>query len=417
MLKILRKLMVGAFSLAVVVSSPYAATSAQTWTPVKKPQTAAEGPAEKNSTPEGQADKKNAAEGQTGKKATGNEQAQKKSATSNRMNSWTVNIAAGLPEGAPLRFATELARVLDDGDEMRVVPLITRGISDNLKDLLYLKGVDGAIVYGDSLAELSDKPEVLKKVNFIANLFPAELHILARPEIKTLEDLNGKVVNFNTKGTAAAYTGPIIFDRLHITATKKFIPHPVAMSQMAKGEEFSAVVFVSSKPLDAFAGKKWPEGYHFLPVPYSTQLGEYYLPSFLKDTDYPDLVPKGEQVATVAVPVVLAAFDWKKNSDRYRRMERFVQYLFARLTLLQTQAGYHPKWKDVNLAGSVPGWRRFPTAQLELEKVASSDSVKRIRALAAKALPDNPTEQQRLVQEYLKWASNPAVQQQIRNKP
>ena len=173
-----------------------------------------------------------------------------------RMNAWTIGLAAGLPEGAPLRFATELARVLDDADDMRVVPLITRGISDNLKDLLYLRGVDGAIVYGDSLQELSTQPAVQRKVNYIASLFPAELHVFVRPEIKSLEDLNGKVVNFNTKGTAAAYTGPIIFDRLQIKSVNKFIPHPVAMTQMTKGDEVAAVVFVSSKPLEAFAAKK-----------------------------------------------------------------------------------------------------------------------------------------------------------------
>ncbi len=331
-----------------------------------------------------------------------------------RMNDWTIGLAAGLPEGAPLRFATELARIVDDGDQMRVVALITRGISDNLNDLLYLRGVDAAIVYGDLLGELQDQPEVREKVNYIANLFPAEMHIFVRPEIHSLEDLKGKVVNFNTKGTAAAYTGPIIFDRLHIGAINKFIPHPVAMKQMAESPEIAAVVFVSSKPLDAFARRKWPAGFHFLPLPYSSKLGEYYFPSFLKDTDYPDLIPKGEEIATIAVPVVLAAFDWPKTSDRYRRMERFVQYFFARLPLLQNQPSYHPKWKDVNLAGTVPGWSRFPPVQAELERLSSPESLKRLRIQAAKVLPGNPDEQERLVQEFIRWANTPGVRKQLR---
>jgi TRAP-type uncharacterized transport system substrate-binding protein len=330
-----------------------------------------------------------------------------------RMNAWTVGLAAGLPEGAPLRFATELARALDDADDMRVVPLITRGISDNMKDLLYLRGVDGAIVYGDSLQELSAQPQIQRKVNYIASLFLAELHVFARPEIKSLEDLSGKVVNFNTKGTAAAYTGPIIFDRLQIRSVNKFIPHPSAMAQMAKGDEIAAVVFVSSKPLEAFGGKNWPEGFHFLPVPYNAKLGEYYLPSYLNEGDYPGLIPAGQQVSTIAVPVVLAAFDWQKGSDRYRRMERFVKYFFARLPVLQNQAGYHPKWKDVNLAGKVPGWQRFPPVRAELERVTSPESLKRVREGAAKAVPNNPAEQERFVQEFLKWSNNPAMREQI----
>src|SRR5262245_31580968 len=43
-----------------------------------------------------------------------------------KLNSWTIGLAAGQLEGAPLRFATELARVLDDGDNMRVLPIVTR---------------------------------------------------------------------------------------------------------------------------------------------------------------------------------------------------------------------------------------------------------------------------------------------------
>ncbi len=328
-----------------------------------------------------------------------------------RVNRWTIGLAAGKPEGAPLRFASELARVLNSRGEMRVIPLVTRGISGNLKDLLYLRGVVAAIVYADSLGELSGQPNVQHKVNYIANLFPAEMHVLVRPEIRTLEDLRGKKVNFNTKGTAAAYTGPIIFDKLKLGAIHTFIPHPVAMKKMRKSDAFAAVVFVSSKPLNAFAGKKWPRGFHFLPVPYSIRLGRYYLPSALKHTDYPDLIAEGEPVQTIAVPAVLAAFDWKKTSDRYRRMKRFVRYLFNKLTILRTQPGYHPKWKDVNLAGKVAGWDRFPPVQAEIDKLSSPGNLSRFRAEAAKAIPGDRVAQERLFQEFLKWARDPARRQ------
>ena len=53
-----------------------------------------------------------------------------------KLNSWTIGLAAGQLEGAPIRFAAELARVLDDGDNMRVLPIVTRGPFDNVFDLL-----------------------------------------------------------------------------------------------------------------------------------------------------------------------------------------------------------------------------------------------------------------------------------------
>jgi len=292
-----------------------------------------------------------------------------------RHNSWTIGLAAGQLEGAPLRFATELARVLDDGDNMRVVPMVTRGISDNIYDLLYLRGVDAAIVYGDMLESFSKDPQLAglkQRINYIMPLFPSEVHVFVRPEIKRLEDLAGKSVNFNTKGTAAAYSGPIIFDRLGIKVDAKFDPHPVALAEMANSDKYAAVVFVSSKPLDAFVKRKWPEGYKFLPMALTKTLEEYYLPGQLGAADYPGLIPAGQKVETIAVPSVLAVFNWPQDHERGKRLARFVDYLFDRFPKLQTEPGYHPKWSELNLAASVPGWQRFTPMQAKLAKLVGA---------------------------------------------
>ena len=44
-----------------------------------------------------------------------------------KLNAWTVGLAGGLLEGAPIRFATEIARVVDEGDALHVLPVVTRG--------------------------------------------------------------------------------------------------------------------------------------------------------------------------------------------------------------------------------------------------------------------------------------------------
>src|SRR6476646_3745796 len=166
-----------------------------------------------------------------------------------RINSWTVGLAAGRIEGAPLLLASELARVLDDGDDMRVLPIVTRGPFDNVYDLLYLRGVDAAIVYGDVLDHFKNKPEIAgawKRINYLLNLFPSEAHMFVRPEINSMQDLAGKVVNFNSQGTAAAYSGPIIFKQLGIDIKATFIPHSVAMEKMKAGDEVAGTFWISS---------------------------------------------------------------------------------------------------------------------------------------------------------------------------
>src|SRR5258707_9267172 len=166
-----------------------------------------------------------------------------------RFNAWTVGLAGGLLEGATLRFATEIARVVSDGGVVQVLPVVTRGPTENVNDLLYLKGIDAAIINSDSLEEYkSQVPQIQQRITYILNLFPSELHVFVRPEIKSLQDLVGKKVNFNTQGTAAAYTGPLIFSRLQLNVNKTFIPHPVAMEQMKRPDsDMAAVVFITSK--------------------------------------------------------------------------------------------------------------------------------------------------------------------------
>src|ERR1700751_5761544 len=68
-----------------------------------------------------------------------------------RVNDWTVGIAGGQLEGTFLRMAAEIGKALDDGDNLRILPVLTYGAVDNLSDLLYMHGVDVAITYADDL--------------------------------------------------------------------------------------------------------------------------------------------------------------------------------------------------------------------------------------------------------------------------
>jgi TRAP-type uncharacterized transport system substrate-binding protein len=284
-----------------------------------------------------------------------------------RLNAWTVGLAGGQLEGAPIRFAAEIARAVDDGPNMLVLPIVTRGPVENLNALLNLRGVDMAIINSDALEEYKiQSPDIQNRVVYLLNLFPSELHIFVRPEIQSLKDLVGKKVNFNTLGTAAAYSGPLIFSRLGLDVEKTFIPHQVALEQMRQGE-MAAVVFITSKPVDAFVRGRWEPGFKFLPVAYESKFEDYYLPSALEASDYPNLIKQDQRVSTIAVPTILLSFNWPANSNRYQRVARFVDYLFSRIDRLQAP-GFDPKWKSINLAATVPGIARASSAQAWLDR-------------------------------------------------
>lgn len=286
-----------------------------------------------------------------------------------KINAWTVGLAAGLLEGAPLRLASEMARLVDDGANLHVLPIVTRGPTENVNSLLYLRGVDLAIINSDSLDEFKiELPEIRNHVHYLLKLFPSELHVFVRPEIQSLQDLAGKKVNFNTLGTAAAYSGPLIFSRLGIDIHKTFIPHPLALQQLRKGEaDMAAVVFITSKPVDAFVRAPADSGLKFLPVPYEARFEDYYLPASLESADYPNLIRPGERIPTIAVPTALVSYNWPLGSNRYQRVARFTDRLFSHIDGLQV-GGFDAKWRTVNVAATVPGLARSPAAQDWLDR-------------------------------------------------
>jgi len=325
-----------------------------------------------------------------------------------RINNWTVGLAGGLLEGTFSKYAADLGKALDDGENLRVLPIISYGAVGNVTDLVYLKGVDFAITYADVLdyfKNVEKIPGIDKRVNYVIPMFLGHVHIYVRPEIKSFEDLEGKKVGFNTVGSAANYTGGIVFDRLGIKVQRVFQNNALALEAMRSGE-LAGIVHVVGKPNELFAKFKPEPGFHFLPVEFGSKFEDYYIPSELSANDYPNLIPEGEVVQTISVAALLAVYNWRPDTDRYRRCVRFVEYLFDRFDKLRGPT-FQPDWKEMNLAGTIPGWTRFPPAQ-EMVNRAAAAKVKVdptiARQQAARAAPGNVAEQERLFQQFLEWS-------------
>ncbi len=324
-----------------------------------------------------------------------------------RLNNWTIGLAGGLLEGTFSKYAADLGKALDDGDNLRVLPIISYGAVGNVTDLVYLKGVDFAITYADVLdyfKNVEKIPGIERRINYVIPMFQGEFHLFVRPEIKTIRDLVGKKVGFNTVGSAANYTGGIVFDRLGVKVERVFMNNALGLEAMRKGE-LSGIVHAVGKPNELFARFKPEPGFHFLPVEYSEKFQDYYTPAELTSSDYPNLIPQGQKIDTISVQALLAVYNWRADTDRYRRCVRFVEYLFDRFDKLR-QPPFQPKWRQMNLAGTIPGWTRFPPAQEMLNKIAARPQIDSAlaRAQAARAAPNDPAEQERLFQQFLEWS-------------
>jgi TRAP-type uncharacterized transport system substrate-binding protein len=330
----------------------------------------------------------------------------------NRKNMWVVGVAGGLMSGTNMRFADEMAQVLDDGDNLRVIPMMTYGAASNLEDLMFVRGVDVAITQSDVFEYFKSQRKIANlegRVHYVLRLPISEMHLIAGEDIRTIEDLRGKKVNFGPAGSASSLTGTIVFQRFGVKVEPTLYDNPTAMQKLESGE-IAALIRVVGKPVDGLTKIPASAGLHLVPLPYSKNLADFYTLGEFTSEDYPGLVADGETVDTIAVPSVLAVYNWPKNSDRYRRLARFVEALYSKWDKFQ-EPPRHPKWKDVNLAATVPGWTRWSVAEDMLRKLrqdavaeAPSSSGEFSAFLRTKtAATDTPEQRDALFRDFVQW--------------
>lgn len=276
-----------------------------------------------------------------------------------RANAGTVGLIAGGVDGTYIRIAADLAAVLDDSDQIRVVAMLGRGSVQNIADIMVLRGVDLGIVQSDVLAYVRRErqfPFVDRLVQYICKLYDEEVHILAGAGITSVQDLQGKAVNVDLNGSGTAMTASFLLGALGVTVEQRHDPQDVALERLRRGE-IAALMYVAGKPARLFTSVRPNEGLRLLPVAAEPALLETYLPAEFNESDYPALVSPGG-VETLAVGAVLAVYGWPPGSERHRKVSRFVQALTANFDSF-LRPPRHPKWLEVNLSATVPGWTRF----------------------------------------------------------
>ncbi len=330
-----------------------------------------------------------------------------------KLNQNTVTVISGNPNGTYLYLAYDMSAVLDDGNELRILPIIGKGGYQNVLDTLHLRGIDLCITQANIMSYLKKTgefgPNIDSRLAYVTRLYSEEMHVLAGPGIKTVQDLNGKKVNFSDLGSGTQFSTRLVFELLGIKAQEVNVGQADGY-QMVKSGEIAATVLIAGKPTGSFAKFKLEPGMTLLPVPYTEALEQDYLPAKLTNEDYPGLIPAGSSVSTVAIPSVLAVYNWPRDTDRYRRVAQFITAFFSKLPEFQ-KAPRHVKWKETNLSATLRGWTRFPAAEEWLAKNAERQAAAPIaidaavvRAQAAKAAPNNPAEQERLFQQFMEWS-------------
>ena len=272
------------------------------------------------------------------------------------------------------RFTEDIRNVVNDlsPNGVRVLPVLGVGGLQNVNDVLFLKNMDMAVVDEDNLRLLKKKDPVLyanieQRVQYITKLYNSEFQIIARSDIKNYDDLRGKKVNFNLKNSQTEVTADTVFTTLNIPVQRSYFDNDDALQKLRSGE-ISAMIILSGAPQATIAKVKKEDDLHFLALDRDSlpnhnlkDLFANYLPAELTHEHYPNLIPEGTTVSTIANRALLVAYAWPENSQRYQKEAKFIDTFFNKIDQFNSPSR-HPKWREVNLSAEMPGWVRFKPA-------------------------------------------------------
>jgi len=277
--------------------------------------------------------------------------------------------------------------------------VLGKGPVQNVIDVLYLKSIDMGLVATDvpEFYKIQYGSNITDRLRYIMKLYNDEIHIIAPVEIKTVFDLEGKRIE--APKDVGLYSAKAIFSRLKINVT---------YDSAHLNDDTGALQEVIDGRADA-----WIVGTaKVMPIPYDPRLQDLYLPSEFTGEEYPNLLAPGERIETVAAGILLVAFNWPENTDRYQKVSRFVDALFSRIDEF-SKPPRHPKWKEASISAVIPGWQRFKAAQDWINRwreqhpdTVSQVSLPTFKEFMAQQQHANMSEQEleKLYAQFLEWS-------------
>jgi TRAP-type uncharacterized transport system substrate-binding protein len=331
-----------------------------------------------------------------------------------RVNDGTVTVITAPAGGATSVFGSDMARVLDDDATVRVLPILGKGPVRNVTDILYLKSIDMGAVAADvpEFYRLQyNIPDITSKLRYIAKLYHNEIHIIATQAIKSIFDLQGKRIISPTD--VGYYSAKVIFSRLGVNANFDYLTDDARAIQKLIDGQADAYITSTGKVFQLARNiKNENRALHLVPIQYDSRLQDMYLPTTLTGEEYPNLLSPGQTIDTVATSVLLVSFNWPENSERYRRVARFVDTFFSKIDEFR-KPPRHPKWQEASISAVIPGWQRFKAAddwllEHNLSPSSQGSEVEKLRfnqflAESGSKVANDPAERGVLFRRFLEW--------------
>ncbi|HSF58984.1 MAG TPA: TAXI family TRAP transporter solute-binding subunit, partial [Candidatus Binatia bacterium] len=252
-----------------------------------------------------------------------------------------LTIATGSSEGTYYKIAQDIKQIAEkEGIPVEVIQ--TGGSFDNI-NLLGAGKVDLAIMQLDVLrfvTEIMLKEtglNVLKEAKVALNLYLEEIHIITKnPEIRTVQQLQGKRVAVGPEKSGSALTSEVLLAGFGVKIDPVFDLPEGAVKKLSQGE-IDALIFIGGAPVPAF--QKLDKSFHFVSLPADSGLEQIYPKKKIAKSVY----PWADEVDTHAVPSVIMTRNRTEN-DYISTVQRLVLLVLTQKE--QLDAIGHPKWKD-----------------------------------------------------------------------
>jgi uncharacterized protein len=283
-----------------------------------------------------------------------------------------IGLVSGSATGTYHAVASDLVTVA----RRQGVPLFNRetlGSLDNLRKLADpQENAALGFAQSDILAVLarSDDPALRKSatlLRLVLPLYAEEVHVLARADVQTLADLNGRRVVTAASSQGSLHTADTLLRAAHvvpISLDSQQTP-AAALCSVLTGRA-DAMVIVAGKPTPNLASldalRDHParplDGVHLLPLELPPDNTGYEV-AHIDSGDYAWVT---QPVSTLAVRALLMAFDFSPQRTAYqqRRCQQLKRLglLIERELPALGQPPHHVKWREVDPKRPVSGWRR-----------------------------------------------------------
>jgi TRAP transporter TAXI family solute receptor len=281
-----------------------------------------------------------------------------------------MGLVTGGPKGTYYQFGLNLQALMkQNGIDLRVYN--STGSVENVYAVYQRPATQIGIVQSDVLAfvaRVQSSPvlrRIAKKTKMIFPLYNEEVHIVARPEIESFDDLADKRVAIGREGSGNYLTARLLFNIAEVTPREMVtIDTEEALAELKAGR-VDAMFYVVGQPAKLFMeGVTELDGLALIQIT-NKSITEFYPKAQIPADTYRW---QAKPVETVAVKSVLISYDFRQRDCE--NVGKFAKIVADNIDWLIKNG--HPKWKAVDLEYPLRGWEQYDCVRKHLGKSTSA---------------------------------------------